>query len=61
MLLREPLDDAGNRISGTCDGAGQVRDLAGTWPCDAVSRLALVARRSQGSRPQHVSGRYSEI
>src|SRR6266496_4707449 len=36
--------------------AGQVRDLAWTRPCDAVSRLTRATRRSPRSLTQHVSG-----
>jgi hypothetical protein len=39
--------------------AGQVRDLAWTWPFDAVSRLALETRRSNRSLEQQVAGRFS--
>ena len=49
-LLREPLDGAGThlrrRVGGSDFGA-----------CDAVSACGLRPRRSQGSRPQPVSGR----
>ena len=56
MLLGEPLDGAGKRLSGRGHSAGQVRDLAWTRPSEAFSRLSPESRRSQGSLPQHVFG-----
>jgi hypothetical protein len=57
MLLREPLDGAGKRLSRKrVYSAGQVRDLAWTRPYEAFSRLSRASRRSHGSLPQHVSG-----
>jgi hypothetical protein len=54
MLLREPLDDAGKRLS-----AEEIDDPASSVSWSAVTaarRFPAIAasRRSQGSRPQHV-------
>jgi hypothetical protein len=45
---------------GNVHSAGQVRDLAWTRPCNAVSRLSRATRRSPRSLPQHVSGLRTE-
>jgi hypothetical protein len=56
MLLREPLDGAGKRLS-----AQDIDDPASSvsWPAVAAARrfpAIAASRRSQGSRPQHVFG-----
>jgi hypothetical protein len=47
MRLGEPLDGAGKPSSGLRDAPLQVRDLAGSLPCEVFSRLSPATRRSQ--------------